>query len=82
MRNTKDKNNDVAICTPKRVAESNSIFSIPIYQRLFEWNRDTIYTLLDGILISMLKNDKEDYYVGMLTSTKAENNLLKFRFKY
>lgn len=77
MRNTKDKNNDVAICTPKRVAESNSIFSIPIYQRLFEWNRDTIYTLLDGILISMLKNDKEDYYVGMLTSTKAENNLLK-----
>ena len=78
MVKTIDKIKDVVkTYTPKIVAGGASVFSIPIYQRLFEWNKDTIDTLLDGILVSMLKNDNADYYVGMLTSTKIENNLLK-----
>lgn len=77
MVKTKDKIKDVMICTPASVAASDSVFSIPIYQRLFEWNKDTITTLLDGILISMLKNTDSEHYIGMLTSTKIEDNVLK-----
>lgn len=45
MVKTKDKIKDVMTCTPASVAASDSVFSIPIYQRLFEWNKDTITTL-------------------------------------
>ena len=76
MKKIIDETKNVRSYSPKRVAESNYKFSIPIYQRLFEWNKETIYTLLDGILVSMVKNKTEDYYVGMLTSTKIENNEL------
>lgn len=79
MEQSTDTNKNVAAYTPEIVAKNELKFSIPIYQRLFEWNKETIYTLLDGILISMLKEkeDEGDYYIGMLTSTKIVNNLLK-----
>lgn len=77
MINTKEHNKDLISFTPKYVTDSHYTFAIPIYQRLFEWNKKTIYTLLDNILVSMRKNDKEDYYIGMLTSTKVNNNVFK-----
>lgn len=77
MINIEDYNENVMSYTPKSVADSKYTFTIPIYQRLFEWNIKTINTLLDGILISMLKDNNEDYYIGMLTSTKVDNNVFK-----
>ena len=40
------------------------LFTIPIYQRLFEWDEDNIKTLLNDLLHTFEKSDgKEDYYI-------------------
>ena len=64
--------------TPKIITEklSNTRYQIPIYQRLFEWDRDKIEQLLDDLYISYDKNKDEPYYVGMLTSTGKKNDLV------
>jgi len=60
-------------------SEVNCIYSIPIYQRLFEWNADDdgpIIRLLDDLKKSFeISDGKDDYYIGMLTST-ADNELV------
>ena len=33
--------------TPYEITESKQFFSIPIYQRLFEWDTENIVTLLE-----------------------------------
>lgn len=53
--------------TPQRVAQSNTHYNIPIYQRLFEWDEDKIYTLLSD-LYTAYTNPTEPYYIGMLTA--------------
>lgn len=64
--------------TPKIITEklSNTRYQIPIYQRLFEWDKDKIEQLLDDLYISYKKNKEEPYYVGMLTSTGEQKNLV------
>lgn len=65
--------------TPKAIVEQGKSFSIPIYQRLFEWDAENIERLLDDLKhafdISKSLPVAEDYYIGMLTSTK-ENELV------
>ena len=34
---------------PNKIIEDKLFFSIPIYQRLFEWDTDNIVTLLDDL---------------------------------
>ena len=60
--------------TPCKIKEDNLFFTIPIYQRLFEWNKENIVTLLED-LKKEFDHAKEDYYIGMLTSTK-DNELV------
>lgn len=59
--------------TPETIVDYAMSFSIPIYQRLFEWDSENIERLLLDLKHSfeLSKNlqDKEDYYIGMLTST-------------
>lgn len=63
-------------CTPSTITESNLFFSIPIYQRLFEWDTDNIITLLEDLKKEFEQtNGQGDYYIGMLTSTK-DNELV------
>lgn len=60
--------------TPKRIADSSEFFQIPIYQRLFAWDRDAVSCLLND-----LKKAYDDfveagikarpYYIGLITST-------------
>ena len=60
--------------TPKRIADSSELFQIPIYQRLFAWDRDAVSCLLKD-----LKKSYDDfvesgsktrpYYIGLITST-------------
>ena len=42
--------------TPKTIALECKIFSIPIYQRLFEWDSEKIEQLLSDLLSSYQKS--------------------------
>lgn len=62
--------------TPEIIAKGNTRYSIPIYQRLFEWREPAIEGLLSDLKSSMIiKGTDAAYYIGMLTST-AENELV------
>ncbi len=61
--------------TPQKIAEKeiaeNCFYSIPIYQRLFEWDSENIDTLLSDLWHCFeVSKGEDDYYIGMLTSTK------------
>ena len=59
--------------TPSSIVNYNLLFTIPIYQRLFEWDEDNILTLMNDLFQTFEKSKgKEDYYIGMLT-TKQDN---------
>lgn len=61
--------------TPNIIVKDKLSFSIPIYQRLFEWETDNITTLLEDLKKEYEISTREgDYYIGMQTST--ENNEL------
>lgn len=62
--------------TPEIITQRNLFYSIPIYQRLFEWGTENIATLLEDLKKAFEhSNDGDDYYIGMLTSTK-DNELV------
>lgn len=61
--------------TPKAIVEKDYFFSIPIYQRLFEWDRENIETLLGDLFRSYQKTG-DDYFIGLLTATKNGNELV------
>lgn len=62
--------------TPEKLTEKNLFCTIPIYQRLFEWDTENIITLLEDLKKEYENtNRKGDYYIGMLTSTK-DNELV------
>lgn len=56
--------------TPSKVALSAETFHIPLYQRLFEWDKEQITTLLEDLYSSYSHHleDEQPYYVGMLTA--------------
>lgn len=54
--------------TPKSV--SSFVFSIPLYQRLFEWDEEKITQMLNDLASTQkYQGDNKAYYVGMLIST-------------
>ena len=55
--------------TPSEIKEKGLFYSIPIYQRLFEWNTENIITLLEDL--KKASKEQGDYYIGMLTSTNS-----------
>lgn len=61
--------------TPKAIVEKDFFFSIPIYQRLFEWDRENIETLLGDLFRSYQKTG-DDYFIGLLTATEKGNDLV------
>lgn len=62
--------------TPKTISDTDAIYNIPIYQRLFEWDSEKIEQLLDDLYFSYSKSKDDLYYIGMLTSTASDNNLV------
>lgn len=60
--------------TPNEIGTSNILFSIPLYQRLFEWEEDQIVQLLNDLYSSYEKDVKAPYFIGMLTAYKNKNN--------
>ena len=57
--------------TPKDIASRNKSCTIPLYQRLFEWNKENVEQLLDDLKRSFIADNTSDYYIGMLTATCA-----------
>lgn len=55
-------------------ATIDKLFSIPLYQRLFEWEDEQILQLLNDLYSSFLKCKTNPYYIGMLTTYRAKEN--------
>ena len=53
--------------TPKKISEEKLIFSIPLYQRLFEWEEKQIVQLLNDLKNAFEKDQNNPYYLGLLT---------------
>lgn len=61
--------------TPSEIVNGKHFYTIPIYQRLFEWSMDNVITLLDDLRGKFVSSEgQDDYFIGMLTST--DNNEL------
>lgn len=56
--------------TPSIIVENDLYFSIPIYQRLFEWTEENVNQLLTDLYKA--QNTNSDYYIGMLTSNTED----------
>ena len=56
--------------TPSIIVENDLYFSIPIYQRLFEWTDENVSQLLNDLYKA--HNTNSDYYIGMLTSNTED----------
>jgi hypothetical protein len=60
--------------TPKEIAANTEmLFSIPLYQRLFEWQDIQINQLLNDLKTSFRIKPNEPYYIGMLTAHKPKD---------
>lgn len=60
--------------TPIFIAEdSKKKYSIPIYQRLFEWKVENIKQLLSDLLNAWKENPGGPYYIGILTAKHNTN---------
>lgn len=53
--------------TPETISKSNLLFSIPLYQRLFEWDNKQIQQLLKDFYNSYKLDPNRNYYIGLLT---------------
>lgn len=55
--------------TPSLIAKEGHFYTIPIYQRLFEWDTENIITLLEDLKKEYDQTSGQgDYYIGMLTA--------------
>ena len=55
----------------EKITRENLFYTIPIYQRLFEWDTENIVTLLEDLIKEYDQTGGQgDYYIGLLTSTK------------
>jgi uncharacterized protein with ParB-like and HNH nuclease domain len=53
--------------TPETISKSDKLFSIPLYQRLFEWDKKQIQQLLKDLYTSYKLPCNRPYYIGLLT---------------
>lgn len=61
--------------TPYTISNDSALFfSIPLYQRLFEWGEEQITQLLDDLYSSYKRNANSPYYIGMLTAKETGNS--------
>lgn len=55
-------------------ATVNGRFSIPLYQRLFEWEKDQVEQLLSDLYSHYKKQSGQPYYIGVLTVYKDKES--------
>ena len=56
----------------------DKFFEIPPYQRLYEWEKDEIKTLLDDIKKAFETNKEKEYFIGTITTSVDKDNNDKF----
>lgn len=56
--------------TPQTI---DKLFTIPLYQRLFEWDEPQVKQLLEDLYAAFKKDSSSPYYIGMLTAFKGSN---------
>ncbi|ECO7371199.1 DUF262 domain-containing protein [Campylobacter coli] len=67
----------------KNISNINSIFfEIPPYQRLYEWNKEQIQTLLNDIKTKFEENKNEEYFIGNVVVSKKNNKNNQQDVKY
>lgn len=62
---------------PKNSYTPNTIkgrYIIPLYQRLFEWEAVQVIQLLNDLYSSFQKDNKNPYYIGMLTTFRSTDS--------
>lgn len=58
--------------TPCKIVEDGRTYTIPLYQRLFEWDTDNLLMLLEDLKKKYEDTQGKDYYyIGMLTATAS-----------
>ncbi|EOH0254594.1 DUF262 domain-containing protein [Campylobacter coli] len=61
----------------KNISNINSIFfEIPPYQRLYEWNKEQIQTLLNDIKTKFEENKNKEYFIGNVVVSKKNNKII------
>lgn len=55
----------------------DKFFEIPLYQRLYEWKKEQIETLLDDMK-KAYNDNKEQYFIGNITTSIDKNDSNKF----
>lgn len=61
--------------TPEKIIDDNICCSIPLYQRLFEWEEEQIEKFLCDILSQYQKDKALPYHIGMLTAYRNGDKL-------
>ena len=61
--------------TPASIASNGIQYRIPLYQRLFAWDREAVICLMDDLVKSYEDSIGKEgacfpYYIGLITSTK------------
>ncbi len=54
----------------KYIVAKDIFFEIPPYQRLYEWNKEQIQTLLNDIKTKFEENKNEEYFIGNVVVSK------------
>ncbi|EAJ3382598.1 DUF262 domain-containing protein [Campylobacter coli] len=62
--------------------EQSIFFEIPPYQRLYEWNKEQIQTLLNDIKTKFEENKNEEYFIGNVVVSKKNNKNNQQDVKY
>lgn len=68
------------LITLKDVINRQYFFNIPIYQRLYVWGKEQIYTLLDDIVAAWSEDKNEFYLGGTLVIERTVNGLEDTRY--
>ncbi|HEC1758424.1 TPA: DUF262 domain-containing protein [Campylobacter lari] len=56
--------------------EQSIFFEIPPYQRLYEWNKEQIQTLLNDIKTKFDENKNKEYFIGNVVVSKKDDKYL------
>ncbi|MBF7046394.1 DUF262 domain-containing protein [Campylobacter volucris] len=73
--NSTNNQNQANIKSINEVADNKIFFEIPPYQRLYEWNKEQIQTLLNDIKAKFGENNNENkkYFIGNVVVSKKDN---------
>lgn len=62
--------------TPEKIVEHGIYFGIPIYQRLFAWDKKQVLRLMEDLYEHYTLNERlnNPYYIGALSCVRQGNN--------